>query len=636
MPGPHTTFARLLPFVLLSLLIGCTPATRRPETDPAAPAAAATPIQPLLIGTSGRPLPEPPLPVEMLRLAILPDRTAGRPWGMPYLARAAADLERTRPDAIFTVGDMVQGYTRNLERFREEAADYLNVVGSLGIPFYPTPGNHDIISGTRRPGDETFVPLYEELFGPRYYAVDFGLALVICLSTEDLAASGEDPIFNRDQLAFLDRALTYGVAHERPMFVLMHRPAWRERGSNYLDAVHPRLAAAGVEAVIAGHFHSLQREADLDGVEYHLLSVCGGMIDQHPLTGQLNHLTYLNVAPSGDFNIYHAPVGHTLPDDWVLREDQDRAFRVKSRSAEQFSPLPQPLGGAVSGSASVAVRNPIDRPITLTAALVQDVPAPMLVEGEWFCSTTERDIYSPHNTHAETPFRMVGGSGTVVLQPDEERELFVELESPPQPGMSPPPEVHLVATFEDSQGRAVPVVVRRRVPLTMAVDLSAGETGSLLLWAWEASVYDNDEPPPTLTLARSGEDLYIALYVPDNIVEANADQLDDRTRVHNPLEDSVVVRVGDKRYLIDPFAPESEGQVFEIVEHERNTLLMPTQRVISAARRTPDGYGLRAVVRDVELPTRLNVEVADNDETYHTQWRQLAPPWLEPVGIEVR
>ncbi len=633
MPTPRTLLSGCS-CLILALVIGCSSAPPQKVAEPDA-FELSPPQVPILVGTSGRALPLPPQRYESLRLALLPDRTAGQPWGLPYLARAAEDLSRTRPDALIGVGDMVQGYTRSTAQFRQEAAEFQGVLAGLDVPFYPAPGNHDIVSGSRESGDSTFVDLYEELFGPRYYAVDFGLAYVVVLCTEDLAASGGSPVFGGEQLAFLDRALASGMERQLPIFVFMHRPAWRSRGSNFLSEVHPRLVAAGVDAVIAGHFHSLQRDPDRDGIQYHILGVCGGMIDQHPLTGQLHHLSYLTVQPDGSFSLYHSPVGHTLPDDWILTEDQNRAYSLKSRAAGKFTALPQPLGQPVNGSTTIELRNPLDRPIQVRAELVNGVPEPVLVEGQSFYSTTERDIFSAHNTHAATPFRMVGHGGVRTLGPDERLDFEVELASPAQSSMTPPPEVHLHLMFEDSQGREVPIVVRRRVPLTMSLDLAAGEVDALLLWAWQASVYDNDEPVPTMTLARSGDDLYLALQVPDDEVVVSEASLDDRTRVHDPLEDTVVLRVGDERYLIDPFA-DADNQVLEILEHDGKALLVPTERVVSSARRTPDGYGLRAVVRQAPSPIRLDVQVADNDGGYFTQWRQLSAPWLEPWGVEVR
>ena len=622
-----------LPFLLLvTVMFGC--AGPGGNTN-AHSAYADRDIPALLIGTEGRQLPEPPQPYDTLRLAILPDRTTGRPWGMRYLYRGMEDLRRTQPDAFFTIGDHVQGYTRDLQKYASDAREFLDALSSTGIPFYPTPGNHDIISGSRQHGDYTFSRLYEQYFGPRYYAVDFGLACVIVLNTEDLASSEDPPIFSTEQIAFLDEALSNAVRAGVPTFVLMHRPAWRYRKSNFMKDIHPRLVAAGVKAVIAGHYHSMQRDNDIDGIQYHILAVCGAMIDQSPLTGQINHLTYLTVRSDGSFNIYHSPVGHTLPDDWIAAEDQQRAFRLKSRAADQFTALPQPITAPSAGTVWVTIRNPIDVPVTFTASLVTEFPEPEPVAGEFFVSETERDIFSPYNTDADTPFRRTSAPTRMILGPGDETQLSMGLAADPQGRMIPPPEIHLRAVFTDSKGRLVPVVIRRRVPLQMDVDTSAGEVGGLLTWAWRTSVYDNDEPGATFALSRNGNDLYIALQVPDDVVSINDEAVDPATKLNNPSEDAVVLYVSGTRYLVDPFAEEG-NRVFEVIGKGEDIQLQPTDRVACTARQTPDGYGLRMILSDLEFPVRFDLRVADNDDGYFTQWRQFSAPWLKPAGVEVR
>ncbi|MCK4871515.1 MAG: metallophosphoesterase [Phycisphaerales bacterium] len=631
---------RIRVFLIVILFAVVAPACHTAQPAPRQPlelaAAPAVDMPSIVAGTPGRALP-PPVPVRPnLRLAILPDRTTGRDWGMPYLQRAIDDLGRTRPDAVCCIGDLVQGYTRNPDRYESEADAFLSIINQLDLPFYPVPGNHDVISGSRVAGDATFESSYQRRFGPLYYAVDFGLATMIVLDSDELLDSSADPIFSARQLAWLDEALARAVAVDRPTLILIHRPAWRYRESNYLSDVHPRLVAAGVYAVFAGHFHSLQQDPDRDGIRYSVLGTCGGMIDQHPLAGQLQHVTYITITDTGDVTVYHSPVGHTLPADWMLARDQDRAFRLKSRGFGQLSSLPQPIDVETAGATTITIRNPIDVPITIDASLVTDVPGPQIVSGEHFVSRTERDIFSDANTYVETSFRMTAGVDPITLAPGESADLTIELASPPQGRMTPPPEIHLKVTFVDSQGRAVPVTIRRRLPLTMAVDASQGETGPLLVWAWRASVYDTDEPGATFTLDRRDDELHIALRVPDDIVCGPVDAAaDDSAHLHRPTGDAVTLTIDSRRYLIEPFAPQGR-RVFEAVSSDDALTLSATDRITIAAQRTPEGYGMRIVIRDVPSQVRFDLRVADNDEGFFTQWRQFAPPWLTPAGVIVR
>ncbi|MFZ9916564.1 MAG: metallophosphoesterase family protein, partial [Phycisphaerales bacterium] len=84
-----------------------------------------------------------------LVFAIIPDRTTGRDWGLRYLAEAVDDFNHVEPDAVFCVGDLVQGYSRDHAHVLRERADFLSIIGRLRMPFYPTPGNHDVVSGAR-------------------------------------------------------------------------------------------------------------------------------------------------------------------------------------------------------------------------------------------------------------------------------------------------------------------------------------------------------------------------------------------------------------------------------------------------------------------------------------------------------
>jgi len=138
--------------------------------------ASANPPVDWAIGPDGRPLERQTITVDLpprpLRIAILPDRTTGRAWGLPYLRAAVLDLERLQPDVIFTIGDMVQGYTRSVARWNEEVAEWKAIVEPLDRAPFPVAGNHDVVSGSRDPADDAFETLYREAFGPLRYAVD--------------------------------------------------------------------------------------------------------------------------------------------------------------------------------------------------------------------------------------------------------------------------------------------------------------------------------------------------------------------------------------------------------------------------------------------------------------------------------
>lgn len=631
-------------------------------TSPTAVAGVATEPPVIRAGTDGKSLPQEEMHEPAFTIAILPDRTSGRDWGLPYLERGVEEINIIQPDAVFNVGDMIQGYTRSIERYLEETADYHRIVGKLTAPFYSLPGNHDVISGMRDPSDRRFEDLYKEHYGPLYYAVEFEQATIIALYSDE--ALDSDPVFTDTQIAWLDGELQRADQRVESIIVMLHKPAWRYRRSNW-DSIHALLARSVREhdqsvTVIAGHFHSLQRDRDRDGVQYQLIGTCGALIDQHPLSGQFQHLTFVKVFPdTNEVRVYHHPIGCTLPDDFVTSTDQSRSNRLKSwRDVCTIrSVLDQPLGQSVSGPVRVEVRNVIDRPITATAALVKSAPGPSIVEGYGFVSRTQMDIHNPFVTNVGTPFEQIGTVEPIEIAPDETRELTVMVRCNAQTEMLPPPQINVNATYVDDHGRTVPVFIRRRLPLRMQYEIDDSPNESMPISAWTFSVYDLREQDPRVTMiAHEGRfTCYINSF--DNLA-CHEPVEDVTTRVVDPKADTVVLRFGSvsdataKYLMVEPFGPETSPQAHWVTPY-RNESASSGYR----ANATPDSpsdweFKLESVANDadvivergpegqgylvrVSIPLArvgvpgetlpFNLYIADNDLTYHTQWRSWAP-----------
>jgi hypothetical protein len=573
-----------------------------------------------------------------LRLAILPDRTSGRDWGLPYLEAAVADLNRIRPDAVFGIGDMVQGYTRSPARYDEETRNFLEILAGLEPPFYPAAGNHDVIPGTRDPADRRFVERYRQTFGPVRYAVEFELATVVVLFTDEANGDGS-PRIDGPQAEWLDATLARAAARGRPIVVLLHRPLWRSGASGWTERVQPLLERHGVDAVIAGHFHAMQRDPDVGGVAYHILGTCGGMIDQHPYGGQWQHLTFLAVTSTGELSIYHQPVGVTVGDGFVRNEDQDRAHRLKGESSviTVLDAVPDPYRGEVDGTVRIRFANPLDRPVEFSLAAVTGPPGVEPVEGLPIVTAVRRDSFNPFVTDVATPFRL-DLPAPFSLAPGESVERSIGVRSPRTAAPPPPPEVSVTARFTDSHGRTVPVWIARRVPIRRDIPLVAAAVPAFPLGSaafpiasWIPSPYDTLEPHATAAIALEGDRLRIDLEVPDR---HRPDDLlpppPGSRRVSDPLHDAIRIQLpdgpeGERDLLFEPFSPGSGTP--RAVGADGSLRPVPDAEIDAFA--VEDGawrVALRLPARFRPKPgDRINLGVADNDWTYHTQWRWLAP-----------
>ena len=580
------------------------------------------------------------------RIAILPDRTTGRDWGLPYLEAAVEDLNIVRPDAVFTVGDMVQGYTRSPERWEREVHDYLSRVGALVPAFYPTPGNHDVISGSRAAGDRTFAERYRERFGPLWYSVELDLATAIVLFSDEGLGDGRI-VLGDAQLAWLAGALDAAKARGRPIFLLMHRPLWRSASVRWQERVQPLLERAGADAVIAGHFHALQRDPDAGGVQYHIVGTCGGMIDQHPLAGQLQHLTFVDCSADGALRVWHQPVGMVLPEDFVVRADQDRVWRLREPSAVRSAgtlPDPGALPAPAPATVRLELRNPVDVPVRFTLEPPGVLGTPGGTPVWWTAGRAGRgtagaaggangwtshapaDIDNAHtmSTNARAVVTTAPGALRAEVPPGAARTVEVPVTLLPQrPDGVLVPQLDVYATFVDTKGRTVPVWLPTRLPVARTVRTGADATSAppYAALAWDYSPYDTREENPRIRViaAPGGGALTIDVTVPDDACAAAPEWIepDDRRRA-NPHADAVRIVLGrggapvlDRS--IEPFTPGAPASA-DGVRWE-------------ASRLESRGWRLQATV-DLPAggpPDAIQVGIADNDDTYHTQWRWLAP-----------
>ena len=573
-----------------------------------------------------------PLPDRSIRISILPDRTTGRDWGMPYLLGAVEDLARRRPDAVFTVGDMVQGYTRDGDRYDREVDAYLEAVRPLADRFYPTPGNHDVISGDRDPADTRFAERYRTRFGPLNYSVTIGGATVIILFSDEGMGDRRMQL-SEDQLGWLEATLA--EAGDGPIILLMHRPLWRYASVGWWDRVQPVLAEHEVDAVIAGHFHSMQKDVPRDGVEYHILGTCGGMIDQHPLTGQVQHVSHLHLDPDrphGErFALHHQIAGTTLPDDFVIVEDQNKVWKLKNGPdvASIDGSLPDTTNGAYTRTVPIRLKNPLEQPVSFTIEPSRAPGAWEIDEHATWRSLTNVDTFNPHTMHGRAR-SMIMVDERVTLDPGTDTVIEAKVTSlaPASDTPGAPPQLDITATFTDSKGREVPVLLRRRIPLERdPIALTrGGESVSLPASAWTFSVYDTVEADPECLLSLDADGLLVVEIMSegDLLAGPGPDRRPIPERIRNPMADAVLIEFGPAD------EPARETIYWEIAEDDA-TRLLPDGST-STLKRTALNSGPAGWHARIHVPTPLaeqdaiRISVSDNDETYHTQWRSLTPP----------
>ena len=199
-----------------------------------------------------------------VRFAIIGDRTGDE---VPDIyPQVVAEIERLKPELLMTVGDMIEGYTENIETLDREWQEYFEVIKPLTMPVYFVPGNHDITT------DGQLESYRKWTKSEPYYSFDYeGLHMVV-LDNSRIEFSYE---FDEEQVNWLTDDLE---KHQDAAFtfVFYHKPLWyRTLGDGKPDKMHEIFVKYGVDVVFSGHFHRYFT-GEYDGIKYVSLGASGG------------------------------------------------------------------------------------------------------------------------------------------------------------------------------------------------------------------------------------------------------------------------------------------------------------------------------------------------------------------------
>jgi calcineurin-like phosphoesterase family protein len=227
-------------------------------------------------------------------------------------AQVMRELALLRPAFVLYTGDRIWGYRHTRQEMLNEYERFRALADSTGVPFYATPGNHEMQS------DPLAVAIMEERGEVLYGSFDFGPYHFVALNTDEVdrewRVTGAQLRWLRGDLACNEDAAA--------IFVFMHRPlfSWFQWEFNPEDSeiLQGLFRSHPVKAVFAGHDH-LYHEEERDGVRYVTTGGGGGSLYAEPQRGGFAH--YLLVTVDGGeiaydvIQPYHLEVVYTAGND---------------------------------------------------------------------------------------------------------------------------------------------------------------------------------------------------------------------------------------------------------------------------------------------------------------------------------
>ena len=158
--------------------------------------------------------------------AIVTDRTGGE--RLNVFGPAMETVNLLQPSFVVSVGDLIEGYTKDRTQLAKEWDELDSFVRKLDAPFFYTAGNHDY-------SNQVMADVWRERYGTSYYSFLYKNVLFVVLNSGLFDRRGVSGHSQRrgpweeeqkQQLAWLAGTLE---KHDdvRWTFLLMHRPYWR-------------------------------------------------------------------------------------------------------------------------------------------------------------------------------------------------------------------------------------------------------------------------------------------------------------------------------------------------------------------------------------------------------------------------
>jgi hypothetical protein len=242
-------------------------------------------------------------------------------------ALAVDQLNLLQPEFVINVGDLIEGYSDDSAELNAEWDAVDSMMKPLKMPFFRTPGNHDI-------ANDVAADVWRERHGATHYYFVYKNVLFLVLNSEDTprpAPEGmkekielynrlqtEDPEaaqqmlaefmadsavvmglsepvdFSDEQVAFVAKTLEQN-ADVRWTFVFLHEPAWENPAPSF-TAIQELLRGRS-HTIFGGHLHYYDYD-DIEGHEHITMGPAGASFHQEG-PGNVDHLAWVTMTEDG-------------------------------------------------------------------------------------------------------------------------------------------------------------------------------------------------------------------------------------------------------------------------------------------------------------------------------------------------
>ncbi len=226
---------------------------------------------------------------DTFHFAVVSDRTGGH--RARIFSQAVEQLNLLQPAFVISVGDLIEGYTKEQSKLAEQWKEFQGYVHKLQMPFFYVPGNHDV-------ANQVQAKEWESRFGRRYFHFGYRDVLFLMMNSDDPYEEGEARI-SKEQVEWVERALKDNPT-VRWTIVALHKPIWTQKDLEKAGWLAVEKALAGRNyTVFAGHIHRYQKFVR-QGMNYYQLATTGGSSKMRGLAyGEFDHIVWVTMKKDG-------------------------------------------------------------------------------------------------------------------------------------------------------------------------------------------------------------------------------------------------------------------------------------------------------------------------------------------------
>lgn len=340
---------------------------------------------------------------DKIQFAIIADINGGNIPGI--MENAREKLNKLQPPFVMSVGDLVDGYTRDSALAEKQWLQFNTQVQLLKMPFFYVSGNHDV-------SNEFLKQQWNKRFGRTYYNFLYKNALFLVLDTEDGKTDGISN-FQSDYIA----AAIANHQDVRWTFVFMHRPLWSYGNEAGYEKIESALKGRNY-TVFSGHHHNYLYGTK-DGQKHFVLATTGGGTNGRGAKfGEFHHLTWVTLAEK-EPEIINISLDGLVLEDIVSTDIYPQIQALRTGNWLHANPI-------ISANRFTRNTSLILRFNNLTHSLLT-VSGKMPVGQYWQCTTPEINVNVPANSNVEKLVDFESSNNNLPLDLDKLSDIECKL-----------------------------------------------------------------------------------------------------------------------------------------------------------------------------------------------------------------